>query len=483
MLVIAIGTGAAWLVTAYDFPFRRMMTWALMLPLAFPTYIIAYAYLDLLHPIGPLQTFIRSMLGFATPQQLRLPDIRSTAGCILLLSFVLYPYVYVTTRAMFMMQAASLIDVSRTLGVSRQGVLWRVALPLARPAIAAGTGLALMETLNDVGAAEFLGVRTLTVTIYSTWINSSDLPGAAQIALFMLVLVSGLIVMERWARKTQRYATSTLRQSRLAPRRLGLIGGFFALALCFVPVTMGFLAPLTYLLVAAAKRLEFGGLSQTFLSSALNTLSFASAATLITLLAGVTVAYAARLRPEGVSHSALRSVGLGYAMPGTVVAIGVLFPVAALDQLIDRAGQALTGQRVGLLLLSSGLALVYAYTIRFLAISVGGVEAGLSRMSASLDGAARSLGETALGTLRRVHLPLLKPAIGGAAVLLFVDCIKELPATLLLRPLNVETLATSLYAEASRGTYEDGALYAICIVLIGIVPLVFLSRLGISEQT
>ena len=265
-LVILLGTGSAWIVTAYDFPGRKFVTWALLLPLAFPTYIIAYAYLDLLHPIGPVQSLIREVLGYKSPQQLRLPDIRSIYGCIILLSFVLYPYVYVTTRAMFLMQAASFIDVSRTLGVSRRAVFWRVGLPLARPAIAVGTGLALMETLNDVGASEFLGVRTLTVSIYNTWTNSTDLPGAAQIALFMLLIVTALVGFERWARQNQRYANSALRHSRLRPRRLPMLQGLAALLLCLIPIIIGFLAPLSYLVTAAAKRIQFDGVSWNFVA-------------------------------------------------------------------------------------------------------------------------------------------------------------------------------------------------------------------------
>lgn len=482
VLVILIGTGAAWLVTAYDFPGRKIVSWALLLPLAFPTYIIAYAYLDLLHPIGPVQSLIRYVLGFDSPQQLRLPDIRSIAGCIILLSFVLYPYVYVTARAMFLMQAANFIDVSRTLGVSRNAVFWRVALPLARPAIAVGAGLALMETINDIGASEFLGVRTLTVSIYNTWINSTDLPGAAQIALFMLVIVTFLVAVERWARKNQRYANSTLRPARLTPHRLPLLPGLLALLLCTIPIVIGFLAPFSYLVVAASKRIQFDGVSWNYLAYAANTIGFAFMATVITIIAGVIVGYAWRINPGPIPRFCLRASTLGYAMPGTVVAIGVLFPLAALDQIIDGVSKDLFGVGPGLLLIGSGAAVLYAYAVRFLAISAGNVESGLSRISSSLDSASRSLGETAGGTLRHVHLPLLKPALAAAGLLLFVDCVKELPATLLLRPLNFETLATALYAEAARGTYEEGSLYALSIVLIGIIPLVVLSGIGLAAS-
>ena len=217
-MVVTLGTALAWLVTAYEFPGRRIFDWALLLPLAMPTYIVAFAYLDLLHPIGPIQTALRALLGIERrPRDLWFPEVRSMAGCILLLGFVLYPYVYLSTRAMFLMQAGSLLEASRTLGASRSRMFFRVALPLARPAIAVGASLALMEALNDIGASEFLGVRTLSVSIYSTWINRSNLPGAAQIALAMLVIVVSLILLERWARRRQRYVSMAQRARRAAP--------------------------------------------------------------------------------------------------------------------------------------------------------------------------------------------------------------------------------------------------------------------------
>jgi iron(III) transport system permease protein len=476
VLVATIGTGTAWLVSAYEFRGRRIVEWALLLPLAVPTYIIAFAYLDILHPIGPVQSALRAVLGFTSPQDLRLPDIRSLPGCILLLGFVLYPYVYVPVRAMFLMQAGNMIEASRTLGVSRRGVFWRVALPLARPAIAIGTSFALIETLNDIGASEFLGVRTLTVSVYSTWINKSDLAGAAQISLFMLLIVFCLVTLERKMRKNQRFANSAQKPSRMQPIPLNGSSAAGALALCMLPVAVGFLAPLAYLLSAALRRIADAGMPANLLSETINTLGIATAATAITLLLGMASAYATRTRPGRVSKAFMRIASLGYALPGTVVAIGVLFPAAAFDQLLHSYFPA-----AGLILVGTGAALIYAYSVRFLAIAAGNVESGLSRIPRSLDFAARSLGETASGTLRKVHLPIAKPALAAASLLLFVDCVKELPATLMLRPLNFETFATHLYAEAARGTYEDGAIAALAIVIIGIIPLILLSRLGRRE--
>ncbi|KVU30422.1 iron ABC transporter permease [Burkholderia ubonensis] len=474
-IVTLVGTGCAWLVTAYDFPGRRVLTWALLLPLAVPTYIVAFAYLDLLHPIGPVQGAIRWLLGFDSPRQFRLPDLRSLPGAIFVLGFVLYPYVYLSTRAMFVTQSASLLEAARTLGAGRIATFWRVVVPLARPAIAVGVSLALLETLNDIGASEFLGVQTLTVSVYTTWITRSDLAGAAQIALAMLAIVVGMIVLERYGRRRQRYALGR-RMRPLAPRRLSGPAAWGAAALGWLPVLLGFGAPAAYLAVETGKRLHLvGGVSAQLLTGLANTLTIALAATAATLACGLVVAWAARAQRDsagtGPARVGARIASLGYAVPGTVLAIGLLLPLAAADRAIGA-----TLGRDGLILMGSAAALVIAYTVRFLAISAGSIEAGLARIPPSLEQAARSLGETAGGTLRRVHLPLLRPALTTSALLVFVDAMKELPATLLLRPLNFDTLATWLYAEAARGTYEEGAVAALAIVLAGLVPVILLAR-------
>lgn len=474
-VVMLVGTGCAWLVTAYEFPGRRMLTWALLLPLAVPTYIVAFAYLDLLHPIGPVQVAIRWLLGFDSPRQFRLPDLRSLPGAIFVLGFVLYPYVYLSTRAMFVTQSASLLEAARTLGAGRIATFWRVVVPLARPAIAVGVSLALLETMNDIGASEFLGVQTLTVSVYTTWITRSDLAGAAQIALAMLAIVVGMILLERYGRRRQRYAHGR-RMRPLSPRRLTGAAAWGAATLGWLPVLLGFGAPAAYLAVETGKRLHLvGGVSAQLLTGLVNTLTVASAATAATLACGLVVAWAARVQRDGAGvhpgRVCARIASLGYAVPGTVLAIGLLIPLTAADRLLG----AVFGHD-GLILMGSASALVIAYTVRFLAISAGSLEAGLARIPPSLEHAARSLGETAGGTLRRVHLPLLRPALTTSALLVFVDAMKELPATLLLRPLNFDTLATWLYAEAARGTYEDGAVAALAIVLAGLVPVILLAR-------
>jgi iron(III) transport system permease protein len=476
--VVFWGTTTAWCVTAYDFPGHRVLGWALLLPLAVPTYIVAFAYLDVLHPIGPVQTWLRGLLGYTSPREFRLPDLRSLPGAIFVMTFVLYPYVYLSTRAMFATQAAAFMEAARTLGCTSRQVFYRVALPMARPAIVAGASLALLEALNDIGAAEFLGVRTLTVSVYTTWITRSDLAGAAQIALAMLIIVVALVLLERMARKRQRYAaTQSMRPMSKRPLR-GVKGALMCL-FCATPFFLGFVVPALYLLSETVKRLrQVAGVSDQLLASAANTVMVAAVATVATVLCGLAVAWAARRLRESAGtawRSAVRVASLGYAIPGTVLAIGLLIPLAWLDEGLGDAA-AWFGGDVGLLITGSMAALVIAYTIRFLAIAIGGIEAGLERLPVSLEQASRLLGETPAGTLRRVHLPLLRPAMAAAMLLVFVDTMKELPATLLLRPLGFETLSSWLYAEAVRGTYEEGAVAALLIVMIGLLPVILLSR-------
>jgi iron(III) transport system permease protein len=483
VLVIALGTGSAWLVTAFDFRGRRIFEWALLLPLAVPTYIMAYAWMDLLHPIGPLQSGLRAMLGLSGPQDLKLPELRSLAGCVLVLGFVLYPYVYLTTRAMFLMQSTGMLEAARTLGQGPRAVFLRVALPLARPAIAVGTTLALMEAINDIGAAELLGVRTLTVSIYSTWVNRADLAGAAQIALAMLVVVVVLMIIERAARRRQRYAVTAQSPRRMTPERLRGSRALATIALLSLPVLLGFVAPAGYLLAKAIERLRFAGFPPALVQITLDTLQLAAIATLVTVLAALVVIYALRLRPGALALVSERIGTLGYAIPGTVLGIGLLAPMGAADELLARLVESFTGRTAGLLLLGTSFALVYAYGTRFLAVAAGNLESGFARITPALDHAGRTLGASAGSVLRRIHLPLLRPALAAAALLVFVDCMKELPATLLLRPLNMETLATHLYAEAVRGTYEDGAIAALLIILAGLVPVILLSRVGTRTAT
>lgn len=479
LLAAALGVGAAWLVTAHDFPGRAILSWGLLLPLAVPTYIVAYAYLDILHPIGPIQEVIRTLLGYSSPREFRLPDVRGLPGAIVLLAFVLYPYVYLTTRSMFANQAAHLMEAARLLGHGPWAAFWHVALPMARPAIAVGLCLVLLETLNDIGASEFLGVQTLTVAIYTTWVTRSDLAGAAQIALVALALVTALIAIERHGRRHLRY-TGSRRSASIHPHRLQGSAAWLATVLCLMPILIGFVAPAGYLLALTLERLGAGlWPSSALLRAAWQTLSVSALATAAALVLGLIVVWSRRImhRVPAWLRAVPRFATLGYALPGTVLAIGLLFPIMAAEQGLSWLRSVVGLDPAGLLLLGTPAALALAYVIRFLTIPVGTLESGLERIPPSFEQAARLLGENVHGTLRRVHLPLLRPALIASALLVFVDAMKELPATLLLRPLNFDTLATWLYGEAARGTYEEGAIAALGIVAAGLIPVLILARL------
>jgi len=468
VLVMVIGVGTAWLVSAYDFAGRRLFAWALLLPLAMPAYIVAYAYLDLLHPVGPVQTALRGLLGIARPADLVLPDIRSLGGGILLFGFVLYPYVYLNVRASLLMQSAEALEAARVLGASGARLMLHFGLPLARPAIAAGTALALMEVLGDIGASEFLGIQTLTVSVYVTWATRGSVEGAAQIALAMLVPVAVLFLLEQAMRRRRQRAETAHRS--LSPRRLGGWRAALAVLACLVPVLLGFLAPAAHLAFAAWERVARHGIPWDLAAPAWNSTRFAAMATVLAILAGFGLAACQRMAR---ADAPARIVQIGYAVPGTVLAVGLLGLLAALDATIDMLGMAML--RGPLLMASSG-ALVLAYVARFLAVPVSALEAGYARLPRALDDAARAVGGGAASVAWRIHAPLLRPVLRASTLLLFIECMKELPATLLLRPLNAETLATFIYGEAARGTYEDGAVAALLMVALGMLPVLLLAR-------
>lgn len=480
--VSVMGVGLAWLVATYRFPGRRTLEWALLLPLAVPSYIVAYAYLDVLHPVGPVQSALRTLLGIENPRGLWFPEIRSLGGAIFVLSFILYPYVYLPARALFLMQSPSMVEVARTLGRSRRAVFFRVALPLARPAVAVGASLALMEALNDIGASEFLGVRTLTVAIYTTWVTRSSIEGASQIALVMLALVMALVALERVGRRRQRYVARSARSRTAIPVAITGWRAPLATAVACLPIVVGFAVPASYLVYHAALRLRDAGIPPALGTWIVNTVVAAAGATMVALAAGLLIAYTGRFARHALAPVFVRLSGLGYAVPGTVLAAGMLMPFATLDNWIADAVRGLTGERVGLVLSGLGVVLITGYVIRFLGVATGGIEAGLSKISPSLDMAARTLGCPPGRTVARVHLPLIRPAIAAAGLLVFVDCMKELSLTLLLRPLAFETLATTVYAEAARGTYEDGSIAALMIVLAGLGPVILLARTSFRDR-
>lgn len=475
-LVGTIGTGVAWLTSAYQFPSRNILIWALLLPLAIPTYIMAFAYLDLLHPLGPIQSFIRELLGYSSPRQFRLPDLRGMPGAIFVMSMALYPYVYLNVRIMFISQSSNLVEAARTLGCTPTQAFRRIIIPMARPAIAVGISLALLETLNDIGASEFLGIKTLTVSIYTEWVTRSNLAGAAQIAIFMLFIVSMLMYIERLSRQRQRYS-NTQRLHPIQPQHLTGSKALLAIIFGWSPVVIGFVFPALYLISETIKRLEHvGNISHELWSSTVNTLMLATCATIVTVILGLLIAWIVRQPRFTYAKIMVRLASLGYAIPGSVLAIGMITPFVLLDNGISYAMHQLFAFPPQLYIMGSMAGLVITYYIRFLTISIGSTEAGYARIPLSLDQAAQSLGCSQRQVFRKIHWPLLKPALGATALLVFVDAMKELSATLLLRPLNFETLSTWLYAEAARGTYEEGAIAALLIVLVGLFPVIFLAK-------
>ena len=472
-LSLLIGTGTAWLVTMYRFPGRRYFQWLLLLPLAIPTYIIAYSYLELLDYSGIVQTALRDLFGWRDARSYWFPDIRSLPGAILVMSAVLYPYVYITARASFVAQSVCVLEVSRTLGRNASETFWQVALPLARPALAAGTALVLMETLNDIGAVEFFGVRTLTVAVYDTWLDRNSLAGAAQIACVMLLFVFALLILERALRAKRRFHHTTGKYRDLREDTLGGLRGALAALACALPVLFGFMLPASVLTHDALVHVA-AGLAPEFWEAALNSLLLAAAAAILAVGFAVVLAYARRQTRSQLIQAASTLPAISYAVPGTVLAIGLLIPLAGLDNFIDGLMRSLFGVSTGLMLSGTAFAIVLAYTIRFLAASLGAVEAGLSKVSRNIDAVARTLGATLSEMLFKVHLPLLRPALGAAALLVFVDSMKELPATLLLRPFNFDTLATQVFTLVSLYRYEEAGLSALTIVLVSLAPVLLL---------
>ena len=474
-VTLVVGTGTAWLVTMYRFPGRGIFEWLLLVPLAMPTYIIAFCYLELLDYSGTVQTALRAAFGWRNAADYWFPDIRSLGGAIFVMSFVLYPYVYLAARASFVQQSVCVLEVSRTLGRTAWGAFREVAIPLARPALAAGVSLALMECLNDIGAVEFLGVHTLTVAVYTTWLERSSLPGAAQISCVMLVFVFALLWAERAARRQQQYHHTTNKYQHLPEQELSRGGKLLAALACALPVVVGFLLPVSVLVSSVWIDLA-DGLDAGFWRNAMHSFGLSVTAALTAVVLGVVLTYACRATRSKLVHGATRLVSIGYAVPGTVLAIGILVPLAGLDNSIDAMARALFGVSTGLIVSGTAFAIVLAYTVRYLAISVGSIDAGFKKTSRNLDDASRTLGAGLTQTLWRVHLPMLTPVLGAALLLVFVDSMKELPATLLLRPFNFDTLATSVYTLASLDLFEDAALPALAIVVIGLAPVILIHR-------
>lgn len=476
-LGVAIGgVGTAWLVTMCRFPFSRTLEWALLLPMAMPAYVVAYAYTGLLDYAGPVQQGLRALFGWQSARDYWFPEVRSLGGAVWVMTMVLYPYVYILARAAFLEQSVCVLEASRTLGRGPWRAFFQVALPLARASVIAGIALALMETLNDFGTVQYFAVDTFTTGIYRTWLGLGQPAVAAQLGAVLMGFVAVLIAAERLSRGGARSHHTTTRYRRLP--RLPLSGWRAALALgfCALPVVLGFVAPAGML---AAWTIEVGlgrAFDSDFARLAGNSLVLALGAGLAAVTVAVVLAYAQRLHPRPLVRLAVRVASLGYAVPGSVIAVGILVPLVAADRWLARTVEAWTGTSPGLMLTGTVVALLYAYLVRFLAVSTGSVEASLAKVTPSLEAAARTLGCGTVATLRRVHLPMVKGSLLSAVLLVFVDVMKELPATLIMRPFNFDTLATRTFTLASDERLAESGAPALAIVLVGLVPVLLLSR-------
>ncbi len=475
---LLLGVSSAWLCAACEFPGRRLFEWALLLPMAMPAYIIAYTYTALLDFSGPLQSWLRQLTGWGYGDYW-FPQIRSLGGAVAMLSLVLYPYVYLLTRIAFGEQSTALLEASRNLGRGPWATFFRVALPVARPAIAAGVSLALMETLADYGTVDYFGVSVFTTGIFRTWYGLGELTTAAQLAAFLLLFVFALFIAERASRRRLRFHRGA---ARGRPARIRLGGGraLAASGLLWGVVAAGFLLPSLQLALWAARTWQ-QNFDRDFLALAGNSFLLAAVASACCLLVALLLGYGRRLHPGPVETAAVRVAGMGYAVPGTVIAVGVLIPFAWFDNRLDSLLRAAFGVSSGLLLSGTLAALVFAYTVRFLSVSLQSVESGLSRIRPSIDDAARALGATPLGSLRRIHLPMLRGSLLTALLLVFVDVLKELPTTLILRPFNFNTLAVRTYELATDERLADAALPALAIVLIGLLPVILITRGATAE--
>ncbi len=470
----AIGTAAAWVVTMHRFPFSRALEWALLLPMVMPTYIIGYAYADLLAYAGPLQSFLRDVTGWQKGDYW-FPDAGSASGVACLFSLVLYPYVYLAARAAFLAQSQPLLDASRILGHGPWRTFLSVGLPLARPAIAAGAALALLEALADFGTVQYYGVQTFTTAIYRTWFGMGDRDGAGQIAVVLLVIAVMLVLIERHSRGRARYHVASNLRERAEPTALSTQWAALAVALCALPILLGFLLPTAHL-IQLAMRANVSLVGPAFLRETLHSLVLAAVAAIAIAALGLFLAYAGRLVHRRNFNRLIEFAALGYALPGAVIAVGILLPLVAADRALDRAGQALFGVSFGLILSGTVVALLLAYTVRFLAVGIANISPGLAAIDPAMDASARILGAQPLEILRRIHLPNMRGPAITAALVAFVEVLKELPATLLIRPFNFDTLAVGVYRYASDERLAEAAVGAVAIVAVSLIPVILLTR-------
>jgi iron(III) transport system permease protein len=475
-----IGVGAAWLVTAYDFPGRRFFQLSLVLPLAFPAYILAYAYTHVFDHPGVVQAFLRDTFVLG-PKEYWFPEIRSLGGAALMLTLVLYPYVYLLARAAFIQQGLRGFETARTLGKGPISAFLTVTLPMTRPAIAGGVLLVVMETIADFGTVSYFGVQTFATGIYTSWFSMDDRAGAAQLALGLLCFSLLLIFLERITRSNEA-AYNRLGLSNIPPSsRLRSKKACVAWCLCFVPFILGFAGPSITLLIMAATSFQ-DSLQPRYLDFIVNSVTLAAIASTITVLAATIIGYCRRLNPNTYTSAISSIARLGYAVPGGVIAVGLLFPFAAIDNFLDEWMRSVFNISTGLLLTGSITLLILAYMTRFLAAAINAFEAGEVTISKNIDAAASTLGHSSISILWRVHMPILAPSLLTAALIVFVDVMKELPATLILRPFNWDTLAVQAHRLAADERLYEAALPSLIILAIGLLPVALICR-QIEKQT
>ena len=472
--VSLVGTGAAWLISQFDFYGRNKLHWLLILPMAIPAYIIAYTYTGMLDSSGFIQRGIRDTFSVSYGEYW-FPDVRSLPGAIVMMILVLYPYVYMLALNAFKEQSKSLYESSKMLGLTDTAHFFRVALPLARPGIATGASLAMMEALADYGTVQYFGVNTFTTGIFRTWFGMGNQAAAAQLASVLCTFVFALIWLEGYSRRKRKYFSSSAQQSVMARRTLSKKRQWGVIVLCSLPFLLGFAIPALQLLFWAVSHWQ-ENYDQAFVQLAVNSFILAAVAALVVTAVALFLSYAKRLIPRKDVQGATRLASMGYAIPGAVVAVGAMVPLIWFDIQIDSLMQSLFGISTGLLLSGSLFALVFVYTIRFLAVAIQNSDGGLSRIKPSMDASAKMMGLTARQVLVKVHVPMLKGSLLSAFILVFVDVLKELPATLILRPFNFNTLAVRAHELASDERLVDAALPAIAIVVVGLVPIALLAK-------
>lgn len=470
---LALGAGCAWLTAACRFPGSRVVAWLLLLPMAMPAYVVAYAFTDLLQFSGPVQSWLRELTGWRA-REYWFPEIRSLGGAAALFVLALYPYVYLPARAAFLERPASLSEAARLGGAGAWRTFLRIELPLAWPALAGGALLVVMETLADYGTVAQLAVDTFSVGIFKAWLGLGDRAAASQLALVLLAAVALLVLAETRLRGARRFAARGA-QRRREPVPLHGLRGALALAACLLPPLLGFVLPVLHLVRLAAGE-DVAIQPARLAAMAASSFGIAAAAAAVVAVLALLLGYARRASRAPVVAGLVRFAGLGYAVPGAVLAIGILVPLARVDNALDAVAERWFGVDPGLLLTGTVIALLYAYVVRFLAVGLNTVEGGFARITPHMDEAARSLGVAGWPLVRRVHLPLLRGPLLVAVLLVFVDALKELPATLALRPFGFDTFATHAYALAKDERLAEAAVPSLMIVAVALLPVILASR-------